>query len=83
VTTATALVKSNELSVSLALVFIVCCCVADVLQLCVNCPRLTELDLSDAAAITSQSVEHIVSYLVSLRYLALSRCYYLRLPALM
>ena len=50
----------------------------DVLQLCVNCPNLTELDLSDAAQITSQSVEHIVSHLTSLRYLAMSRCYYVR-----
>jgi len=49
---------------------------ADVLQLCLNCPSLTELDLSDAGDITVQSVEHIVSHLTSLRYLALSRCYY-------
>ena len=42
-----------------------------------------ELDISDAAAITSQSIEHIVLHLQSLRYLALSRCYYVTLSALM
>jgi len=67
----------------LEFVLLGCCAGADVLQLCVNCPRLTELDLSDAAGITSVSVEHIVSHLLSLRYLALSRCFYITGPALM
>jgi len=55
---------------------------ADVLQLCLSCPRLTELDISDASAIRSQSVELIVLHLASLRYLALSRCYYVTLSSL-
>jgi len=58
--------------------YCILCYAADVLQLCENCPNLMELDLSDAASINLQSVEHIVSHLTSLRYLAMSRCFYVR-----
>jgi hypothetical protein len=58
------------------------CVVVDVLQLCGSCPHVSELDLSDADVLTSQSVEYIVQHLHWLRYLALSRCYHIPLQAL-
>ena len=56
--------------------------VTDVQQLCGSCPHLSELDLSDAAMLTSQSIDHIVLHLPSLRYLAVSRCYRITLQGL-
>lgn len=47
----------------------------DVLQLLSSCPCLSELDLSDAALLTSLVMEHLEEKCVPLRYLALSRCY--------
>ncbi|KAK7508241.1 hypothetical protein BaRGS_00000480 [Batillaria attramentaria] len=47
----------------------------DVYKLCQSCPNLVELDLSDATAITGESVVHIEKNLRYLEHLALSRCY--------
>lgn len=47
----------------------------DVLALCQRCPNLVELDISDATAVTSESVNYIHEYLTRLEYLAMARCY--------
>lgn len=51
----------------------------DVLLLCKRCPNLVELDISDATAISSSSVNYIHEHLMKLEYLAMARCYNVQL----
>ncbi|KAK2719765.1 S-phase kinase-associated protein 2-like [Artemia franciscana] len=44
-------------------------------SLCIKCPKLFELDISDAINITEDSIDAIAKSLPSLEYLAASRCY--------
>lgn len=47
----------------------------NVLSLCQRCPKLVELDISDATAVTSTCVNYIHENLTRLEYLAMARCY--------
>lgn len=49
--------------------------ILDVKLLCLSCPRLEELDLSDNELITERALEAISSGLRNLKRLTLSRCY--------
>lgn len=49
--------------------------VSDVLQLVQSCPDLEELDLSDSLNLTEASLYTLQDSLLSLRRLALNRCY--------